>query len=286
VDDGGSLGHRRWERQINVSETVGIVATEIEEVAARLDMAHRTRVAIPRPTATYTGLTVHQAYGIQQRQVEMWTESGRSVRGHKVGLTSAAMRRQLGVDQPDYGHLMDDMFHLESTPIDSQLYTAPRIEPEIAFILGEPLAGPGLTVAEVIRAVEYVVPALEVIDSRVKDWDITLADTIADNASSGGVVVGATPVRLSDVDLRTIGVVLSRRGQIGATGCGAAVVGSPANALVWLANTLGVLGVTMQSGNVILSGSMTMAIPVSSGDTVVATFGGMGSVTAVFSSES
>ena len=158
-------------------------------------------------TEQFDGLTVEDAYAIQLAQVRRWTEGGRRIIGHKVGLTSVAMQQQLGVDQPDFGHLTDDFAHLEHQPIPLGQYLQPRVEPEIAFVLRKPLSGPGVTVTEAIDAVDYVLPALEIVDSRVADWRITLVDTIADNASSGGFVLGSTPTRLADVDLRLSGCV-------------------------------------------------------------------------------
>ncbi len=191
----------------------------------------------------------------------------------------------MGVDQPDYGHLTASMFHLEHQAISTMRFLQPRIEPEIAFVLGAPLRGPGLTVADAVRAVDFVLPSLEIVDSRIRDWNITLFDTIADNASSGGVVLGSRPTSLREVDLRLTGCTLHVNGSLVDTGAGAAVLGSPLNALVWLANTVGPLGVTLEPGHVVLPGSMTAAQPVRPGDTVVATMAGLGSVTAMFAPE-
>jgi 2-keto-4-pentenoate hydratase len=177
------------------------------------------------------------------------------------------------------------MFHLEHAPIPATSFIQPRIEPEIAFVLGRALQGPGVTVADAARAVDCVLPALEIVDSRIQDWKISIVDTIADNASSGGVILGSTPSRLSDVDLRLAGCVLYCNGQLAATGAGGAVLGSPLNALVWLANTVGPLGVALEPGHVVLPGSMTRAIPVAAGDTVVTKIAGIGSVTTILSSE-
>ncbi|KAA9165725.1 2-keto-4-pentenoate hydratase [Amycolatopsis acidicola] len=256
----------------------------VREVADRLLLAY----AKGEPTApvidSQPGATVEDAYRIQQEQVRTWVERGQIIKGHKVGLASRAMQEQMGVDQPDYGHLLSDMFHLEHHPIPAGAYLQPRIEPEIAFVLGKKLSGPGVTVADAIRATEFVVPALEIVDSRITDWKISIVDTIADNASSGGVVLGSKPTALSDVDLRLTGCTLQLGGELVATGAGAAVLGSPVNALVWLANTVGPLGIDLEPGHVILPGSMTRAFPVKPGDTVFANMGDLGGVTAVFGS--
>ncbi|MGW5513276.1 2-keto-4-pentenoate hydratase [Nocardia africana] len=246
---------------------------------------------IPPLTATYPGMTLDDAYEIQLQQVRHWTGSGRTVRGHKVGLTSVAMQRQLGVDQPDYGHLTDDMFHLESQPISVERFLSPKVEPEIAFVLKSALAGPGVTVADAISAIDYALPALEIIDSRIRDWKITLADTVADNASSAGVVLGSTPVTLNQLtqsgySLRTVGCTLYQSGRVVGTGAGGAALGSPLNALVWLANTVGVRGVALEAGAVVLPGSVTAAVPVAAGQSVTAHFAGLGTVTAAFASSS
>ena len=168
---------------------------EREEIAELLLQVYANREPVEPLTAKFAGLTVEDAYEIQLLQVRRWLDGGARVKGHKVGLTSAAMQRQLGVDQPDYGHLLDRMFWLEYEPIPISRFLQPRVEPEMAFVLARPLRGPGVTAAEAIAAVDFVLPALELIDSRIRDWKIGLADTIADNASSGGVVLGSSPVR-------------------------------------------------------------------------------------------
>ena len=248
------------------------------KIAEELLGAYESGVAVAPPTEAH-GLVLDDAYGVQLAQVDRWRADGARIAGHKVGLTSAAMQQQLGVDQPDYGHLTDRMFHLERLPIDTTAFLQPKVEPEIAFVLKRPLRGPGVTAAEAMAAVEFVVPALEIIDSRVRDWKITLADTIADNASSGGVVLGSRPVRPSDVDLTATACVLHRNGAEAGSGVGGAVLGTPLNALVWLANTV---PVELAAGHVVLPGSVTAAVPVTAGDTVIAEFAGLGDVTAIF----
>jgi 2-keto-4-pentenoate hydratase len=254
-------------------------------VARQLLEAMRGRVPIDPVSDSHPELTLADAYAIQLAQVESRTREGEHVRGHKVGLTSAAMRRQLGVDRPDFGHLFDTMFHLEGLPIPVGQYISPRAEPEIAFVLKKPLTGPGINAAQALSAVDYVVPALEIIDSRIRDWRIALVDTVSDNASSGGVVLGSRPTRVDATDLRLSGCVLTRRGEVVGTGAGGAVLGSPLNALVWLANTVGRYGVTLAPGHLILPGAVTAAVPVGAGDTVSAAFGGLGTVTARFVGE-
>lgn len=257
-------------------------AATLAEAADLLLTAYDTRIPVEPLAAKFEGLTQRDAYEIQLLQIRHRVARGARVKGHKVGLSSPAMRRQLGVHQPDYGHLLHDMFWLENQPIPVSRFLQPRIEPEIAFVLRRPLAGPGVTVAEAASAVDFVLPALEIIDSRVRDWKIGIVDTIADNASSGGVILGGTPARLSDVDLRLAGCVLHHNGMLAGTGAGGAVLGSPLNSLVWLANTV---GVALDPGHVVLPGSVTAAVPVGAGDAVTATFAGLGSVTARFTEE-
>jgi len=255
---------------------------EINEIAGELLAAYTSREPVEPLTGRYEDLTLDDAYEIQRLQVSRWLEDGAQVRGHKVGLTSAAMQRQMGVDSPDYGVLLDRMFWREHEPVPASAFIQPRVEPEMAFVLDGSLTGPGVTVADAIAAVGYVLPALELIDSRIKDWKIGLADTIADNASSGGVVLGSTPRALDEVDLRLSGCNLVRNGELAGTGAGGAVLGSPLSSLVWLANTLGAQGVGLEAGQVILPGSITASIPVAAGDVVTATFAGLGSVTTRF----
>ncbi|SFA92760.1 2-keto-4-pentenoate hydratase [Amycolatopsis marina] len=260
-------------------------ASAVRAAADLLQGAYRSRTPIAPLIDEYPDADVTDAYRIQQEQVRRWNEAGDPVKGHKVGLASAAMQRQMGVDQPDYGHLLGGMFHLEHQPIPAQRFLQPRIEPEIAFVLGRRLSGPGVTVADAIQAVDFVLPALEIVDSRISDWRISIVDTIADNASSGGVILGSKPTSLTAVDLRLAGCTLHYGGDLVATGAGGAVLGSPVNALVWLANTVGPLGIDLEPGHVVLPGSMTRAVPVRPGDAVVADIAGLGSVTAVFDRE-
>ncbi|MFG3437840.1 2-keto-4-pentenoate hydratase [Nonomuraea sp. NPDC047897] len=247
--------------------------------------AYRSGTPIPPLSTTYPGATIPDAYRIQQEQVRFWTEAGDQVRGHKIGLVSAAIQRQMGVHEPDYGHLTASMFRPEHRPISTRGLIQPRIEPEIAFILGAPLRGPGATVDDARRSVRYLLPALEIVDSRIQDWNISIVDTIADNASSGAAILGSTPIDPADVDLRSANCALLRNGKVTETGTGAAVLGTPFNALAWLANAIGALGVSLEPGQVVLSGSVTRAIAVAPGDSIMADFPGIGRVTAVLAEE-
>lgn len=257
------------------------MSDEVQRAAEALLNAYRTRQPIDPITDDFADAPLSTAYEISTAQVRAWVEAGDTVKGHKVGLASRAIQQQMGVEQPDFGQLTASMFHLEHHPIPAGTFIQPRIEPEVAFVLGRPLKGPGVTIAEAAAAVDFVLPALEFVDSRIRDWQIKIFDTIADNASSGGVVLGSHPIELGDVDLRLTGCNLYINGELIDTGAGGAVLGSPLNSLVWLANTVGPLGVTLEPGHVVLPGSMTKAVSVKPGDTMVADIAGVGSVTAV-----
>lgn len=254
------------------------------KLADDLAQAYETHVPIDPPSRTTT-LSVEDAYAVQSVQIERRVTSGARVRGHKVGLTSRAMQQMFGVDQPDYGHLLDTMFLPPGESVAISQFLQVRVEPEIAFVLGRDLRGPGVTLADALRSVDFAVAALELIDSRIRDWQITLVDTIADNASSGAVVLGSRPVLLHQLEPRLVGCNLYRNGSLMATGAGGAVLGDPIAALVWLANTLGALGVTLEAGEVVLPGSCTPAVPASAGDTVHADFAGLGPVSVCFGAE-
>lgn len=254
---------------------------ERTRLADDLSRAYETRIPISPPSKA-AALGVEDAYAVQFLQIEHWVSAGARVAGHKVGLTSRAMQQMFGVDQPDYGHLLDTMFLPPGEPVAISRFLQVRAEPEIAFVLGRDLRGPGVTLADALRSVDFAMAALELIDSRVRDWQITLADTIADNASSGAVVLGSKPVRLDQIEARLAGCNFHLNGSLVATGAGGAVLGDPIAALVWLANTLGRLGVSLEAGEVVLPGSCTPAVGVSPGDTVRADFAGFGSVSVSF----
>lgn len=256
--------------------------SEIAKLADVLEEASRTGVPIEPLSTTFPTLDILSAYRVQGEGIRRRVGAGAVLKGHKVGLTSAAMQSQLGVDQPDAGCLLSDMFYPEREPVPVGSFIQPRVEPEIAFVLDAPLAGPGATVADAARAVGYVMGSIELIDSRIQDWQITIGDTIADNASCGGVVLGGTFRRLSEVDLALTAVVVRRNGLVVASGAGGAVMGTPLAALAWLANLLAERGESLSSGQVVLPGSLTVSVPASEGDTFEATFSGLGSVVVSF----
>ena len=248
------------------------------EAADALAKAERDRAPIARLTETYANIEVDDAYEIQRLQIEDKLRDGREIRGYKAGLSSKAMQKMMGVDEPDYGHLLSDMFVFENESVATSTLCQPRVEFEVAFVLGASLPTSGCTVADVLRATEFVSPAIEIIDSRFDGWNITLCDTIADNASSARVVLGGRLMRPSEIDLRLIGVVVSRNGEIIDTGASGAVLGNPATAVAWLANKLGGFGVRLEAGQVIMPGSCTRAHDVVPGDSIVAEFAQLGAV--------
>jgi 2-keto-4-pentenoate hydratase len=256
--------------------------TDLAAVAAVLLDAYASRTPVPPLIDTYDGLTLDEAYAIQQLQVSSRLAGGAVIAGYKVGLTSEPMRQQIGVSDPDFGHLLTDMAYAADSPVPVSNFLQPRAEPEIALVLGKPLRGTKLSVSDLIAATAYAVPAIEIIDSRIANWKISLLDTVADNASSGGFVLGQSPVLVDHLDLSLTGCVLRKNGRIVATGAGAAVLGSPLNSATWLANELIGRGAELEPGHVILTGSITAAIPVTAGDAVTASFDRLGSVTAVF----
>jgi 2-keto-4-pentenoate hydratase len=262
---------------------VTTLSSDQRELAAKaLWEAERTAEPIGQLTVDYPGIDVVDAYEIQLINIRRRLAEGRLIRGHKVGLSSKAMQEMMGVHEPDYGHLLDDMFVFEDDEVETARLCQARVEVEVGFILGARLPAPGCNAADVLRATEYVVPALEIIDSRIRDWKITLCDTIADNASSCGVVLGGRATRIEQVDLRTVGATLRRNGTVIATGSSGAVLGNPVTAVAWLDNKVHGFGVTLEAGHVILPGSCTRAYDVTPGDNIRADFDTLGGVSVNF----
>jgi 2-keto-4-pentenoate hydratase len=253
-----------------------------EAAAAALWQADQTKEAIAPLTETWPELDVVDAYEVQRMNIGRRLEGGARVRGHKVGLSAKAMQEMLGVHEPDYGHLVDDMFCYEHDTVSMARFCQPRAEIEVAFVLGQPLEGPGVTVADVVRATDYVLPSIEIVDSRVRDWKVKIQDTIADNASSAALVLGARPTPLTAVDPALIGATLRKNGEIVETGCSGAVLGNPVIAVAWLANKLAQFGVRLEPGHVIMPGSCTRMVPVAAGDVVRADFDVLGHVSVRF----
>ncbi|MGH3362052.1 MAG: 2-keto-4-pentenoate hydratase [Nocardioides sp.] len=253
------------------------------QVAAALATAERDRRPIPPLRETWPDLDVVDAYEIQLLNIRRRLADGATVHGHKVGLSSKAMQEMMGVDEPDYGHLLSDMAVWSDAPVSAGRYCYPRVEVEVGFVLGDDLPGEGCTEADVIEATEAVAPAIELIDSRIADWDIRIGDTIADNASSAGYVLGPDRVKPTDIDLRSIEARLDRNGEQVAEGRSDAVLGDPVVAVAWLARKVATFGVTLEAGNVILPGSVHRAIDVRPGDDFEAVLDGLGSVHLSFS---
>jgi 2-oxopent-4-enoate/cis-2-oxohex-4-enoate hydratase len=231
-------------------------------------------------------ITIEQAYRIQLRFVARRLEAGETIVGKKIGATSKPVQEFLSVFQPDFGHLTSGMVYRDGDTIDLSQLIQPKAEAELAFVLKHDLQGPGITAMEVIRATDYVLPCFEIVDSRISDWNIKIQDTVADNASCGVYVLGSTRGDPRKLDITLAGMVLEKNGELHSTGVGAAVQGSPANAVAWLANTLGSLGIAFKAGEVILSGSQSALVPVSDGDELLCTVGGLGSCRVKFSGRS
>ncbi|MFK9091984.1 2-keto-4-pentenoate hydratase [Bacillus salipaludis] len=258
------------------------MAVRTIEYAHELLKAEETRQAVQALTDRDEQLTVKDAYQIQLEAVNVKLAQGKKVIGKKVGLTSAAMQKMLNVNEPDYGHLLDDMRVENDATVKVDSMISPKIEAEIGFVLAEDLVGPNITYLDVMMATKYVVPTLEIIDSRVEDWKIKLIDTVADNGSSAKVVVGDKYTAPGGVDLRTAGMSLFKNNELLATGAGAAALGHPAHAIAWLANKLHEFGITLKKDELILPGALSGAVPVAAGDTIEAKFGALGSVTVHF----
>jgi 2-keto-4-pentenoate hydratase len=256
---------------------------ELSGVAQRLLEGARDRKPIDPITETYSEITIEEAYRIQVLTVDARVSEGRIVIGKKVGLTSPAMQEMFGVDEPDYGHLLDDMLVYEGMGLDTSRLLQPRIEGEIAFVLEKDLTGPGVTPVDVIRSTAGVIAALEIIDSRIRDWKIKIQDTVADNASAAAVVLGTRLVPLMNLDLRGVGFVMTKNGRLAATAAGAAVLGSPVQSVAWLANRLSDYGISLKAGEIILSGAAAAAVPVDAGDFIHLTVDRIGEVGCFFS---
>lgn len=261
----------------------GLLSIEQRDVAARaLRAAEATRVAVEPLGGTYPEIDVEDSYRIQLANIALRLDAGATVVGHKVGLSSAAMQQMMGVNEPDYGHLLSDMALDEARGADATRYLLPRVEPEVGFLLGDDLPGEGCTEEDVLAATAAVTAALELIDSRIVDWRIGLADTVADNASSAGFVLGAARVEPADVDLRDIAVTLWRNEEVVALGRSDAVLGNPVTSVAWLARKVASFGVQLQAGHIILPGSCTRAVDVRPGDRFRAEFGPLGPVSLRF----
>lgn len=260
----------------------------IQQAAAQLDRAERSREQVRQFSLEHPEITLEDAYAIQRAWVDQKIKDGRKLVGHKIGLTSRAMQVSSNITEPDFGALLDDMFFEEGTDIPFERFIVPRVEVELAFILGKPLKGPHCTLFDVLDATEWVIPALEIIDARIQQIDPhtkatrKVFDTISDNAANAGVVMGGRAVRPTDIDLRKVSAVLYRNGVIEESGVSAAVLNHPAKGVAWLANKLAAYDVTLQPGQVILGGSFTRPVAANPGDTFHVDYDMLGSVACRF----
>jgi 2-oxo-hept-3-ene-1,7-dioate hydratase len=261
---------------------------QIRDAAVRLRDAAKTKTPMRQLSLQYPEMDIDDAYAIQRSWGEIRYAEGRKLLGRKIGLTSRAMQQSVNITEPDHGLLLDDMFFDDGSTIALSQFIGVRVEVELAFVLGQNLRGPGCTIFDVLRATEYVTPALEILDARVQMSDPetghqrTIVDTIADNAADAGIVTGGRVVRPHDVDLRWVSALLYRNGVIEESGVAAAVLNHPANGVAWLANKLAPHGVELEAGQIILAGSFTRPVWARAGDTFQADYGPMGSISCQF----
>ena len=256
----------------------------ILQLARQLYEARKSRTQLRHFSKQHPQMTIEDGYAIQREWVKLELADGRRIRGRKIGLTSRAMQLSSQIDEPDYAPLMDDMFFEAGGDIPFERFIAPRVEVELAFILGKPLKGPDVSIFDVLSATDYVTPAIEIIDSRIEQFDREtrvmrkVFDTISDFAANAGIVLGGRPVRPMDVDLRWVGALLHKNGVIEETGLAAGVLNHPATGVAWLANKIAPYGEQLNAGDVVLAGSFTRPTPSVAGDTFHADYGALGSV--------
>ena len=261
---------------------------DIQACARRLHQAESTRTQIRQLSQDFPDITIADAYAIQKAWVEVKIAEGRIVRGHKIGLTSKAMQSALNIDEPDSGVLLDDMFFADGGIIPTGRFIATRVEAELAFVMSKRLSGPDCTLFDVLNATDFVVPALEILDTRIERVDPKtkatrkIFDTIADNAANAGIVLGGRPIRPLEADLRWIGALCFKNGQLEETGLAAGVLNHPANGIAWLANRLAPHDEHLKAGEVVLAGSFTRPVDIRRGDTFHADYGPFGSVSCQF----
>ncbi|NDZ14042.1 2-oxo-hepta-3-ene-1,7-dioic acid hydratase [Variovorax sp. WS11] len=256
----------------------------IQQLAAELHESERSRVQVEHFSKRFPEMSIEDGYAISREWVKAKLTEGRVVRGHKIGLTSRAMQQASQITEPDYGTLLDDMFFEQGGDIPFTRFIAPRIEVELAFVLGKRLQGPNVSIFDVLAATDYVVPAIEIIDARIEQFDRETGamrkvfDTIADNAANAGIVTGGRPVKPDAVDLRWVGALLYKNGVIEESGLAAAVLNHPATGVAWLANKLAPWGECLEAGEVVLGGSFTRPTNAKPGDTFHADYGPLGAV--------
>lgn len=252
-----------------------------QDAADAILNAEQTREVCPQPSRTWPDMTLEDAYDVQRRWAEARIAAGAKIIGRKIGLTSRAMQQASKMTEPDYGVMLDDALFYDGARIAAGTFIKPRLEVELAFVMGEDISGPGCQVHDILRATEFVQPALEIIDYRT-EVPRQIVDTIADNAAFGAIVLGGRTIRPFDVDLRWIGATLSQNGVIEESGVSAAVMGHPAAGLAWLVNKLAPLGGGLKRGDIVLGGSFTRPVDISSGDVIFADYGPLGAIGASF----
>lgn len=263
----------------NQEMPAGLSDVAVAKYGKALWHALETRTPVAPLTDAEPGLAIADAYRIQLAMIaHRQAATGETVIGKKIGVTSRAVMDMLDVRQPDFGHLLSGMVFGEGEALDVGTFISPRAEGEIAFLLKKDLEGPGVSAADVLRATEAVMPCFEIVDSRIRDWKIRIGDTVADNASCGALVLGGLLTTPRALDLATVGMTVEKNGEVVGTGAGAAALGHPANAIAWLANTLGRLGLGLKAGEVVLSGALSALVPVTAGDALRVSIGGLGSV--------
>ena len=267
---------------------MALAPDDIARAAQRLHQAEKSRVQILQLSLDHPAITIDDAYAIQKALIEIKLGEGRTIKGHKIGLTSKAMQSALNIDEPDSGILLDDMFFADGGVVPTDRFIATRIEAELAFVMKTRLAGPDCTMFDVLNATDFVVPALEILDTRIERVDPQtksarkIFDTIADNAANAGIVLGGRPIRPMDADLRWIGALCFRNGQLEETGLAAGVLNHPATSVAWLANKIAPNGLALEAGQVVLAGSFIRPIETRKGDTIQADYGPYGSVSCYF----
>lgn len=253
--------------------------TDAPAKARALYDARRTRVPIPPFTDADPTLGMADGYAVQRELIDLLLADGDRIVGHKVGLTSKPMQQMVGVDSPDYGPVLASTVYRDGDTIPVSRFIAPKIEAEIVFVLGKRLMGPGVTVTQAHGAIAGAVAAMEIVDSRIADWRIKLADTVADLASNGAMATSSRVVPLADIDARLIGMTLTRNGELIDTAAGAAALGDPVAVVAWLANVLGSDGVALEPGHMIMTGALHAAVPMTPGDVFRAEFDRLGPIT-------
>jgi 2-oxo-hept-3-ene-1,7-dioate hydratase len=252
-----------------------------QQAADILMTAARERKQAVQLSKTWPDITIEDSYAISTEVTRRRIAAGAKLIGHKVGLTSKAMQRSSQIDEPDYGYLLDHMMIADGASVKHENFCLPRVEVELAFVMGKPLKGPGVVLTDVLRATEYVVPALEIVDARLQD-PRKIFDTVSDNGAAAGIVVGGRPVGPMDIDLRWVGGIMYRNAEIEETGVAAGVLGHPALGVAWLANKLGQHGVALEPGHLVLAGSFTRVVHARKGDTLHADFGQLGGIALQF----